>query len=75
MKKLVLTIAVAALFMFGCQDGNSIVQPTLKQNAGTTQQLQTAPEKLSKFDFGGVIIDTTKTGDIVLPDSRYGWVH
>ncbi len=28
MKKLLLTIAVAALFMFGCQDQNSVIQPT-----------------------------------------------
>ena len=31
MKKILLTIAVAALFMFGCQDNNSIVEPVNNQ--------------------------------------------
>lgn len=31
MKKILLTIAVAALFLFGCQDENSIVGPVQKQ--------------------------------------------
>ena len=38
MKKLFLTIAVAALFMFGCQDENSLVQPVQNQIKQNTAQ-------------------------------------
>jgi len=38
MKKLLLTIAVAALFLFGCQDENSLVQPVQNQATQNTAQ-------------------------------------
>jgi len=76
MKKLFFTLVVAALFTFGCQDGNSIVQPTFDQNAKTTQAINLAPQKTTGSNwYSAPIPDTTKLGNIYHPDSRWGWVH
>ncbi len=53
MKKLFLTIAVAALFMFGCQDNNSIVEPVdnqVQQNQNDHQWLTFPADQQSSIE-------------------------
>ena len=76
MKKLFFTLVVAALFTFGCQDSNSIVQPTFDQGTQTNQEVKMAPQKATGSNwYGAPIPDTTKSGNIYLPNSRWGWVN
>lgn len=75
MKKLFFTLVVAALFTFGCQDGNSIVQPSFDQGTQTNQEVKMAPKKTTGINWNNFSIpDTLKPGDMKHPDSRWGWV-
>jgi len=82
MKKILLTIAVAALFMFGCQDENSPISPTVSQLSQGTEitnpnwiTLPKSKDMMIESGFSKIkSINGKKGGDIELKTEYSGGV-